>query len=130
MRCARVSKPFVLAMVMEEVGSVAIRTQIGVNATGYPFNAATPIELNDANLTNPMVNAGAIATTALIPGANVEEKWEVLLANLSRFAGRRLELDGDIFASASASNHRNRALANLLVSLDRLDADPVEVVDL
>lgn len=125
-----VAKPFVLALVMEEVGSDAIRTQIGVNATGYAFNAATPIELNDANLTNPMVNAGAIATTALVPGGDVEERWEVLVATLSRFAGRRLELDGDIFASASASNHRNRALANLLFSLDRLDGDPAEAVDL
>ncbi len=79
---------------------------------------------------NPMVNAGAIATAALVPGGDVEEKWETLLASLSRFAGRRLALDNDIFTSASESNHRNRALANLLFSLGRLDGDPTEVVDL
>ncbi len=125
-----VAKPFVLALVLEDLGADAIRGQIGVNATGYAFNAATPIELHNANLTNPMVNAGAIATTALVPGGDVEEKWETLLAFLSRFAGRRLALDNEIFTSASESNHRNRALANLLFSLGRLDGDPNEVVDL
>ncbi len=40
-----VAKPFVLALVLETCGPEAIRSQIGVNATGYAFNAATPIEL-------------------------------------------------------------------------------------
>ena len=36
---------------------------------GLAFNSVMAIELNDGHPMNPMVNAGAIATTALMPGA-------------------------------------------------------------
>ena len=34
------------------------------------------VELNDERTMNPLVNAGAIATTSLVPGGTAEEKWE------------------------------------------------------
>lgn len=125
-----VAKPFVLALVLEHCGPDVIREQIGVNATGFTFNSAIPIELREDGLTNPMVNAGALATAALVPGETMAEQWENIVKALSRFAGRRLDLDEAVFASASDSNHRNRALANLLFSAGRLARDPVHTVDL
>ena len=125
-----VAKPFVLALVLEHLGSALVRNRVGVNATGFSFDSAIPVELNAGHLTNPMVNAGAIATTSLAPGADVAEKWQAIETTLSRFAGRRLELHTEVFNSASESNHRNRALANLLVSLGRLAGDPAEAVEL
>ena len=49
-----------------------------------------------------MVNPGAIATTSLVPGATIEERWQFILDGLSRFAGRELAIDEEIYASASA----------------------------
>jgi len=114
-----VSKPFVFALMCERLGPDAVRERVGVNATGLPFNSVEAVERSPDGRTNPMVNSGAIATTALAPG------WEVIHDGLSRFAGRALELDEDVYASASATNSRNQALARLL-GLD----DPGAAVDL
>ena len=77
-----------------------------------------------------MVNSGAIATTSLVPGEALEERWAFLLGGLSRFAGRELELDDEVYASASATNHRNRAIAQLLQDRARIAGDPRAALDL
>ena len=125
-----VAKPFVLALVCEEVGLGRVRQVVGVNATGLPFNTVQAVEASPGGRTNPMVNPGAIATTSLMPGRSVEARWKTILAGLSRFAGRDLNVDGGMLDSARATNHRNRALANLLTSVGGLVGDPVEAVDL
>ena len=71
-----VSKPFVFALVCEAIGYEAARHRLGVNSTGFPFNSLMAVELNDERTMNPLVNAGAIATTSLVPGDTAEEKWE------------------------------------------------------
>jgi glutaminase len=48
---------------------------------------------------------------------------------LSRFAGRELALDEEVYASAAATNHRNRAIAWLLHSLGAIAWDPIEATD-
>ncbi len=124
-----VSKPFVFALVCDALGAIAAREQLGVNATGLPFNSLGAVEGGDGR-TNPMVNAGAIATTALVPGADADEKWAVIRDGLSRFAGRRLHLNEEVYTSACETNFRNRGIAHLLRSLGRITADPTEVTDL
>jgi glutaminase len=49
---------------------------------------------------------------------------------LSRFAGRQLSLDQDVYHSASDTNHVNRSIANLLESRRALSGDPGDAVDL
>ncbi len=49
---------------------------------------------------------------------------------LTQFAGRALPLNDQAYASASATNGRNQALARLLGTLGRLDCDPAEATDL
>ena len=124
-----VAKPFVLALVADALGPEAVRRRIGINATGLSFNSAEAIERMQGGRTNPMVNAGAIATAGMAPGSGAEEKWEFILDGLSRLAGRRLELDEDVLASARATNHQNRALANMLHTRGVIRCDPDEAVD-
>ena len=71
-----------------------------------------------------MVNAGAIATTSLVPGATAEAQWTFIHDGLSRFAGRTLALNEEVYASASADQFRNRSIARLLQSYDRIYCDP------
>lgn len=125
-----VAKPFVFAIACRDLGADEVRARVGVNATGLPFNSLTAVERGADGRTNPMVNSGAIATTALVRGRNVEERWERIAAGLSGFAGRPLALDDDLYRSAAASNHRNRAIAQLLHSREALDGDPDEAVEL
>ncbi|WP_258725294.1 glutaminase A [Cellulomonas sp. NS3] len=124
-----ISKAFVYALVCEEHGHEVVRERVGVDNTGLAFNSVIAVELNDGHPMNPMVNAGALATTALMPGASFAEQWENVRTGLSRFAGRQLELDGEVYRSESATNARNKAIARLLQSYGRIDLDPLEVVD-
>ena len=125
-----VSKPFVFALVCQLLGAEQVRSRLGVNATGLPFNALTPIEHPAGGTTNPMVNAGAIATTSLVPGATVAAKWAFIHDGLSRFAGRTLTRNDEVYTAALATNQRNRAIAQLLEASGRLDGDAQTTVDL
>jgi glutaminase len=125
-----VSKPFILALVCELLGPDQVREQVGVNATGRAFNSLEGVERGDDGRTNPMVNSGAIATTSLVPGASLVAKWQFIHEGLSRFAGRKLPLNDEVYASASETNFRNQSLARMLQSYGRVYMDPAEAVDL
>jgi len=104
-----VVKPFVFALICQALGPREAREKLGVNGTGLPFNSLTAVEQSADGTTNPMVNSGAIATTSLAPGDTPDDKWHSIHDELSRFAGRTLALDPDIYASASETNHRKGA---------------------
>lgn len=125
-----VIKPFVFAIVCEKIGAGEAQRLIGVNATGLPFNSLEAVEQGTGGRTNPMVNSGAIATTSLVAGASIDEKWSTVQSALSRFAGRELTIDEEVFASASATNHRNQEIALLLESCGALHWDAPETVGL
>jgi glutaminase len=107
-----------------------VRQRVGVNATGLAFNSLEGIERNPDGRTNPMVNSGAIATTSLVPGATLEAQWQFIHEGLSRFAGRSLPLNEEVYASASETNFRNQSIARLLQSYGRVYLDPTAAVDL
>jgi glutaminase len=125
-----ISKPFVFALICQQLGADRVRELIGVNATGKPFNSAIAVDESPDGRTNPMVNAGAIATTSLTPGATHDDRWRFLHAGLSAFAGRSLDVETATFESAMETNFRNRGIANLLKSRGRLYADPMDAVTL
>src|SRR5208283_4543886 len=124
-----VSKPFVFALVCQALGGEEARRKIGVNSTGLPFDSVMAIELNTDRTMNPMVNAGAIATSSLAPGATADAKWQFIQDGLSRFAGRKLTLNVDVYESEAATNQRNQGIARLLESYGRIYFDPLEATD-
>lgn len=121
-----VSKPFIFALICELIGPDEAKAKLGANATGRAFNSLAAIEEMPGGITNPMVNAGAIATTSLVPGASEDEKWAFIHDGLSRFAGRRLPLNEEVYASALATNFRNRSISRMLQSVGRIYSDPDE----
>jgi len=125
-----VSKPFVFALICQQIGAEEARAALGANATGFAFNSVAGIERTADGRTNPMVNAGAIATTSLVPGANVDEKWTFIHDGLSRFAGRKLPMNEEVLKSARETNFRNRSIAHFLFSVNRIYCEPMEAVDL
>jgi glutaminase len=124
------SKPFVFALVCQSIGAEQARQKLGANSTGLPFNSLSAIERGTNGLTNPMVNPGAIATTSLVPGTTVAAKWRFIHDGLSRFAGRKLALNEEVYASALETNFRNQSIARLLQSYGCIYADPTEATDL
>ena len=125
-----VSKPFLFALVCQAVGVEEVRQKVGVNATGRAFNSLEAIERGPGGQTNPMVNSGAIATTSLVPGEALEDRWKFIHDGLSRFAGRPLSLNDEVYVSALETNFRNQAIARMLQSVGRIYLDPAEAIDL
>ena len=125
-----ISKPFVFALVCQALGAQEVRETLGVNATGLPFNSVMAVELGHEGRTNPMVNSGALATTSLVPGATADEKWRFIQQGLSRFAGRDLEINTEVYGSAIETNQRNQGIAHILRSLGRIADDPAATTDL
>lgn len=133
-----VAKPFVFALACETHGVDYVCDEVGMDATGLPFNSAAAVERNGGR-TNPMVNAGAIATASLISGSTsprsipnefLEDRWAFIVERLSAFAGRELELDHDVLESARTTNFRNRGLGNLLAGLGRIVGDTNDAIEL
>ena len=125
-----ISKPFVFALICQAIGEDEARRCLGVNSTGLPFNSVIAVERAGDGLTNPMVNAGAIATTSLAPGASADAQWQFIQDGLSRFAGRPLLIDEAVYRSEAAANQRNAGIAQLLQSYDRIYSDPVQATDI
>jgi len=124
-----VSKPFVFALICHALGEDEARDKLGVRSTGLPFNSVIAIERIDEGTSNPMVNAGAIAATSLAPGQTATQKWQFIHDGLSRFAGRPLSLNEEVYQSEAATNQRNQGIAKLLQAYDRIFFDPVEATD-
>lgn len=122
------SKPFNLAMVMQESGPEAVMEKIGVEPTGMPFNSKLALELLKARSVNPLVNAGAIAQVSMVKASSEKERWSKVLTNLSDFAGSDLKLMDEVYTSEYESSWSNRAIANLLYNYERLYSDPEEAM--
>jgi glutaminase len=119
----------VFALVCQEIGAKQAREKLGADATGLPFDSLSAVERSADGRTNPMVNAGAIATTSLVPGA-FEARWRFIHNGLTRFAGRDLGLNEEVYTSASKTNYRNQSIARLLQSFGRIYGDPADTIDL
>ncbi|MDT7858339.1 glutaminase A [Rubrivirga sp. S365] len=125
-----ISKVPTLALVMEAIGPEKVRAQIGVDPTGLPFDSVMALELHRGKPVSPLVNAGAIATASLVPGANAEARWKAILDMQSRLAGRQIELSDEVNQSEQTTNFHNRAIAWLLYSAGSCYSDPMEAVDI
>ena len=123
-----ISKPFTYALALDKVGVDAVDAKIGVEPSGEAFNEIS-VDHSTKIPKNPMINAGAIAAVSLIPAADADERFAMIHEFYSAFAGRRLELDHEVYASEKATGSRNRAIGYMLQSFGVLDGDPDEVLD-
>jgi glutaminase len=87
-----ISKVFTLALAMEELGPDKVFDRIGSEPTGRAFNSVLAVVDMPTHTGNPLVNAGALATTSLISGKDADEKWNKILAFYGKVAGDKLSL--------------------------------------
>lgn len=124
-----ISKPFVYGLALEDYGQDYVLGKVGVEPSGDAFNSIVFDERSNRPF-NPMVNAGAIATTALIKGEGHDDRLTRLLEMFGRFTGRAVEIDRSVFLSEKATGHRNRAIAYLGLNSGMIDDRIDEHLDL
>lgn len=123
-----ISKPFTYALALDRSGLAAVDAKIGVEPSGEAFNEIS-VDKSTKRPKNPMINAGAIAAVSLVPASSPDERFALIQDYYSAFAGRRLELDLDVYASEKSTGNRNRAIAYMLASFGVLEDDPDDVLD-
>ncbi|GIG38246.1 glutaminase A [Cellulomonas phragmiteti] len=105
-------KPFLFALALLDTGGDALDL-IGIEPTGEAFDAIK-LETGTGRPPNPMVNAGALLTAALVDGGDVASRDARILRGLSAFAGQELEVDEGVARSEHLLGDRNHALAHLM----------------
>jgi glutaminase len=124
-----ISKVFVQGLALEDHGRDYLLTRVGVEPTGDAFNAIV-LDEQSKRPYNPMVNAGAIATTSLIKGSDPADKLNRLLEMFRRYVGHDIFLDVSTYVSERGTGDRNRAMAYLMHHFRMIDIDVNEALDL
>jgi len=123
------SKAFIYGYILAEYGREAVLEHIGVEPTGEAFNSIVLDEVANRPF-NPMVNSGAMAAAELIKGETPEARIATMLDVMSRFAGRSLFVDEDVFRSEQATGHRNRAIAYMMLNSGMIRTSPESILDI
>ena len=124
-------KPVILLLALMDKGMELVRSFVGVESTGKPFDTFNYSDqaLNSEHI-NPMVNAGAITLCTLIDGDSYDEKFQRLLALVRKLSGNpELQVDEKVYLSEKATGSKNRALAYMLKAYGLVQDDVEDILD-
>ena len=124
-----ISKPFAYGFALQDLGEEYMRGKVGVEPSGEAFNAIS-LDPETGMPRNPMINAGAIATTSQIQHLKSSNAEAALISYFSRLAGRDLSIDSSVYMSERDTGHRNRAISHLLKNVNVIEGDTEAGLDL
>jgi glutaminase len=122
------SKPLTYGLALADCGEGDVLERIGVEPSGDAFNAIS-LQPQTGAPRNPLINAGAIAACGLVRGESADAKLGRILEAFGRYAGRSLDVDERVYASESATGHRNRAIGWMLRTFGILPDDPTATLE-
>ncbi len=123
-----ISKAITYGIALEDHGIEGVFAKVGVEPSGEAFNSIS-LEPDTGRPMNPMINAGAIATTGLIKAKSREERLDRILARFEKYTGHPVAVDESVYRSERDTGHRNRAISHLLRNADILTGDPEDALD-
>ena len=126
-----ISKVITLMLAIYDNGKDYVFSKIGMEPTESAFNSITNLESNELKKPlNPMINAGAIAVVSMIDGENKEEKFNRILKFAMKITGNdSLSINEQVYLSEKATGDRNRALAYFMKSMDIMEGEVEDILD-
>ncbi|KYG92239.1 MULTISPECIES: glutaminase A [Metasolibacillus] len=119
-----ISKVISFIFVCETYGIEQVLKYVDVEPTGDPFNSIIRLESHQPGKPfNPMINAGAITISSMLPGEQVEEKVSNLQSFIQKITNERCEVSEEVFTSEWETAYRNRAIAYYLKANGYLQGD-------
>ena len=127
-----ISKIITLILAIKDNGRENVFKKVDVEPTGMGFNSIVNLENSDSGRPyNPMINAGAIVTTSLIDGKDVDERLEKILDFMKLVMNNEsITLNESVYLSEKQTGNKNRALAYFMKSTGALNGDVEEILDL
>jgi glutaminase len=123
-----ISKAFTYALLLDMIGPDETAKVVGVQPSGDPFNTIS-LDGRTNRPFNPMVNTGAIAVAGKLRELLGADAFTKILDLFGQAAGRKLDVDHNVFESERETGHRNRAIGHLLRAADVYPLPVDEVLD-
>lgn len=126
-----ISKVITLMLALLDNGKEKVFSVVNVEPSDEMFNSIINLEIKDTSRPlNPMINAGAIATTSLVYGRDKNEVFERILNFTRKITGNpSIDIDENVYCSEKETGYRNRALANFMRSTNVFECDPEDILD-
>lgn len=127
-----ISKVVSLILALGDNGRTNVFKRVDVEPTDDGFNSIVNLETKDKKRPyNPMINAGAIATTSLIYGEDGEDKLERIIKFMRKATNNpNISINEEVYVSERRTGDRNRALAYFMKSNGMLQGDVEEILEL
>ncbi|RHW39055.1 glutaminase A [Neobacillus notoginsengisoli] len=127
-----ISKVISLALVLMDRGCDYVFERVGMEPTGDPFNSIAKLESRGVTKPlNPMINAGALVVTHMIPGNSIEERVQRLVAFIQELAdSEKVAFNEEVAHSEFETAHLNRALCYFLKQHGVINEDVDQLIDL
>lgn len=126
-----ISKILTLILSLMDNGEEKVFENVGMEPTGDSFNSIVNLELKNIHKPfNPMINAGAIATTSLLAGDTGDEKIERILDLARKLSGNEnIEINEDVYLSEKLTGDRNRSIAYFMKSCNVIEGSVEDILD-
>ena len=131
--------PFTLQSVSKVISFIAacmhhgipyVIERVDLEPTGDPFDSIIRLEMHKLGKPlNPMINAGAITVSSILPGDNPKAKLASVLALMEKMVGKPFSYNEEVFRSEWETANRNRALAYYLKETGYLQIEVEEALE-
>ncbi|MGE6631920.1 glutaminase [Bacillus sp. NPDC077027] len=131
--------PFTLQSISKVISFIAaclgkgvpyVLDRVDVEPTGDAFNSIIRLEMHKPGKPfNPMINAGAITVSSILPGQTSAEKLAYIFDLIENLIGKRPSVNEEVYQSEWETAHRNRALAYYLKETNYLESDVEETLE-